>query len=96
MIDSIVKKSKFWIKFKKININDRQRKVINKMLDLYPKNFEGDMTNKKYSSITKSSSITAARDLSELCKNGLLLKGESGGRSTHYLINIEGLNKDIK
>jgi len=96
MIDSIVKKSKFWIKFKDVNINDRQRKVINKLLDLYPKIFDGGMTNKKYASMTKSSNITAARDLSDLLKKGLLLKGESGGRSTYYLINIEGLNKDIK
>lgn len=86
VIDFILKKSKFFDRFKEA-LNDRQVKVIRKMLDAGPEGFEGGMSANKYISITKTSKATATRDLQHLFELGILLS-EGGGRSTHYRLNI--------
>ncbi|WP_185146704.1 hypothetical protein [Chryseobacterium sp.] len=52
--------------------------------------FEGNLTTSKYAGLTKSSSDTALRDITDLVEKGILLKSGSRGRSTHYQLNIEG------
>lgn len=88
LLSSIAKKSKFWIRNKDVEINDRQRKVINKILDIYPKEFEGGMTNKKYCSINGVSKQTSARDLSDLVGKKIFRIGDAGGRGTFYELNV--------
>jgi Fic family protein len=51
-VDFILKKTKFFDRFK-IRLNERQLKVVRKMLDAGPEGFEGGMSAKKYISITK-------------------------------------------
>ena len=86
----IVKFTLFKVKFfDKVNskVNDRQLKVLNKML-IYPnQKFEGGMTAKKYMSINKVSKATATRDLQLLESLGIL-NVIGGGRNTSYQINI--------
>ena len=65
------------------NLNKRQVKVINKMFDLLPQEFEGGMTAKKYMSITKTSKATATRDLQDLVEMGIFSVA-GGGRSVSY------------
>ena len=64
--------------------NERQRLILTKLLD----GFEGNLTSSKYAKITKTSPDTALRDINDLIEKGILLKANSGGRSTNYLLNF--------
>lgn len=86
LIGFTLKKAKFFDRFKS-QMNERQLKVIGKMLNEGPKGFEGGMTAKKYIAITKASKPTATRDLQELAATGVLLT-KGGGRNTHYILNL--------
>lgn len=68
---------------------DRQRKVINKMLDAGRGGFEGGLTNRKYQSMANVSRATAIRELKQLVDMGLLkfAPGETRGRNVSYDIN---------
>ena len=82
VLAKVLKKAKYWELFATKNINDRQRLIINKLLD----NFEGKLTSTKYAKIAKSSTDTALRDIQNLIEQGVLVKEEAGGRSTSYLL----------
>ncbi|MEX6686151.1 Fic family protein [Danxiaibacter flavus] len=86
LIEFTLTKSRFFDRHKEV-LNERQLKVINKMLDAGPEGFKGGMTAKKYMSITKSSKATATRDL-QLLLETKALRVEGGGRSTNYSLNI--------
>lgn len=87
-IDFTLKKVKFFDRFKG-KLSERQMKVIKRMLEEGPKEFEGGMNASKYSSITKVSKATATRDLQELLDTGAFIPfGEGGGRSTKYKVNL--------
>jgi Fic family protein len=64
-------------------LNTRQVKALNRMLDAGSEGFEGGMTNKKYASLTKASPATAQRDLSDLVAKRCLTSIGSG-RGAHY------------
>lgn len=81
-----VKKAHFFDKFQS-QLNERQAKVINKMLDAGKEGFEGGMTAKKYISIAKTTKSTATRDLQELAELNILTQNLAG-RSTNYTLNI--------
>jgi len=85
-INFILKKTQFFDRYRSL-MNDRHLKVINKMFDVGPDNFEGGMNARKYVSITKSSKATATRDLQYLSEHNVLLP-KGGGRSTHYVLNL--------
>ncbi len=88
---TVIEKSLFIGKFYKsiseISLNERQRKVIKKILESYPDEFAGGLTNKKYVSITKISSETAKRDIKDLVEKSILLQNDAKGRSTSYRLN---------
>ena len=86
LVNFILKKSKFFDRFKNV-LNERQIKVIRRMLDAGPEGFERGMNARKYTSITKASKATATRDLQQLLELEVLIQ-EGGGRSTRYLLNI--------
>jgi Fic family protein len=77
---SVLRKARFWETYTHEKLNDRQRKVLNRVLD----GFEGNLTNAKWAALTKSSSDTALRDIEDLVKRGILVKDAGGGRSTSY------------
>ncbi len=64
--------------------NDRQRLMLNKLLD----GFEGKLTSSKWAKIAKCSQDTATRDIQDLIAKGILAKDDAGGRSTNYLLNL--------
>ena len=64
--------------------NERQSKVIKKLLDHLPDDFSGGLTNKKYVNICKTSPESAKRDIADLLDKGVLLPNEGRGRSTSY------------
>lgn len=68
-------------------LNPRQIKVMGKLLEAYPEEFAGGLTNRKYVSMTKTTPETAKRDLKGLLEKQMTLKGDAQGRSTFYLLN---------
>lgn len=63
--------------------NERQRKMIQKVLG----GFDGNITTKKWAKICKCSEDTALRDIQELVLNRVLVKLPQGGRSSAYELN---------
>jgi Fic family protein len=68
-------------------LNDRQLKVLNRMLKEGPDGFQGGMSAKKYMAIAKTSKPTATRDLQDMVQKQILIP-EGGGRSTCYQVNL--------
>ena len=77
---AVIKKARFWESHRDQSFNDRQRLVINRLLN----GFEGKLTNAKYAKLAKCSSDTALRDIDDLVKRGMLVRDAAGGRSTSY------------
>jgi Fic family protein len=87
LLRNIFQKSTFWDKYRNIEINAKQRKVLNLLLDAGQEGFEGGLTTRKYRGITKVSRATAARDISDLLQKGLIKQNEGQGRNVNYDIN---------
>lgn len=83
----ILKKAAFWQRHARTPITERQRKVVNRLLDAGPQGFEGGLTTRKYAAMTKASKATASREIHELLTKDILRKNPGGGRSASYEIN---------
>ncbi|MBL7682038.1 MAG: Fic family protein [Flavipsychrobacter sp.] len=82
----VLKKARYWELFATKTLNDRQRIMVNKLLD---EDFFGKLTTSKWAKINKCSADTALRDINDLIEQGILEKDGSGGRSAGYqLIQI--------
>ena len=79
-LDAVLTKTRFWQQWAAIPLNERQIKVLNKLLD----GFEGKLTSSKWAALGKCSADTALRDITELVERGILRKSDAGGRSTSY------------
>ena len=79
-LEDVLHKARFWRNWAMTPMNERQIKVLNRLLD----GFDGKLTTSKWAAIAKCSSDTALRDVSELLERGVLLKAPAGGRSTSY------------
>jgi Fic family protein len=77
---SVLRKAKVWERINAQPVNDRQRKIINKLLD----GFDGKLSTSKYAKLAKCSEDTALRDIKILIDRGVLIQDEGGGRSTSY------------
>jgi Fic family protein len=83
---SVLLKARFWQKHSDEAFNDRQRKLLNRILG----GFEGKLTSSKWAAIAKCSQDTASRDIDDLLARNILIKDAGGGRSTSYsLAEIE-------
>jgi Fic family protein len=80
ILASVLHKARFWDAHVEARLNDRQRIVLNRLLN----GFEGKLTSSKYAVLAKCSQDTASRDIDDLIKRGLLVKDAGGGRSTSY------------
>ena len=87
-LNFIVFKTKFWDKYGDKNLNARQIKVLNFILDIGIENFKGNLSKKKYMSISSSSSTTASRDISELLEIGCIkqVKGTLGRNVSYEIV----------
>jgi Fic family protein len=81
-LEAVLVKAGFWKAHADKALNDRQRKVINRLLD----GFEGKLTSSKWAKLTKCSQDTALRDISDLVSRKILVKDQAGGRSTGYTL----------
>lgn len=88
-VERVLQKARFWMHHSQSSFNERQRKVLNTLLDSGPDGFIGGMTNKKYAHLTHVSPATAQRDLAELVESGVL-HAEGAGRSVRYLLASQG------
>lgn len=80
ILTRVLIKADFWNKHSKTIINERQKNVLNKLLD----EFEGKLTSMKWAKIAKCSKDSAIRDINDLISKDILQKETAGGRSTNY------------
>ncbi|HNR09306.1 MAG TPA: Fic family protein [Saprospiraceae bacterium] len=78
----ILHKADFWKRHEHTAINERQRLMINKMID----GLEGKLQTSKWAKITKTSTDTALRDIKDLVEKGILQQTKEGGRSANYIL----------
>ena len=92
-IESVLSKGAFRTFLLQTDINSRQRKV----LDLLVEGFSGKLTSSKYAKIAKCSADTALRDIKDLLSRDLLSQEKAGGRSTAYVLQSSSLkNKNLR
>lgn len=84
-LTGVIRKARFWETLREHSLNERQRKVINKLLD----GFEGKMTSSKWATLTKASPDTALRDINDLISKGILVREAGGGRNTSYALRMK-------
>jgi len=84
LIGKVLQKARFWETHSQTEINQRQRKVINHLLDAGQNRFEGGLTNRKYAGMTKTSKATSYREITDLLTKKILIKNPGKGRSVSY------------
>ncbi len=84
IIGNVLAKADFWQEHVQIGMNDRQKKVLNRMLEVGPGGFVGGLTTRKYVSIAKVSRATAFREIADLLNKKILCQLPGKGRSVHY------------
>jgi len=80
ILAAVLSKARFWDRFTGTDFNERQRSMINRLLN----GFEGNLTSSKWAKLEKCSQDTALRDIEDLINKGVLIKASAGGRSTSY------------
>jgi Fic family protein len=89
IVQAASEKTRFWARISNVQLNERQRKALQRMLDAGKDGFEGGMSAEKYGRLTSISKATATRDLSDLLHAGVLVTtGQL--KSTRYWLNIPG------
>ena len=79
-LGAVLIKAHFWERFAKAPLNERQVKVLNRLMD----GFKGKLTTSKWATLAECSQDTAYRDILDLVSRGALQKNSAGGRSTSY------------
>ena len=76
----VLTKASFWEAHARESLNERQVKIINRLLD----GFERKLTSSKWATMNHCSQDTANRDIRDLMDRGILVRSRAGGRSTSY------------
>lgn len=85
ILANVMRKARTWERLADQKLNERQRMMINRLLD----GFEGKLISSKWAKIAKTSPDTALRDITDLVERGILVKDPAGGRSTSYSLAPE-------
>jgi Fic family protein len=80
ILAAVLRKAEFWKQHAAADINERQRDILNRLLD----GFDGKLTSSRWAAIEKCPPDTALRDIQDLLAQGILVKDNGGGRSTSY------------
>ena len=91
-LGAVLAKAKFWEANAVAPLNDRQRLIVNRLLD----GFDGKLTSSKYALLTKCSQDTASRDIDDLIRQRILAKEPGGGRSTSYALVEPGQRRGLE
>lgn len=83
IVQNVLRKAEFWNQHEHTPLNERQRLMLNKLLD----GFTGKLKSSKWAKIAKCSPDTALRDIKDLIEKGILQQEQEGGRSTNYELN---------
>ncbi len=94
IIANVFMRVDFWNQHAQIQLNERQRKVLNRILEAGPGNFTGGLTTRKYVSIAKVSRATAFREISDMLEKKILRQLSGKGRSVHYDLLWPGYKTD--
>lgn len=86
----VLDKASFWQRNAGVALNNRQKKVINRLLDAGRGGFAGGLTNRKYASLAGVSRATALREIQALLHMGLLKQRPGMGRSMSYDLVWDG------
>jgi len=86
ILSNVLMKARFWEKNAGASLNDRQKLMLDRMLN----GIEGKMTSSKWAKMAKCSKETAIRDIQNLISKNILVKEDAGGRSTSYILNETG------
>jgi Fic family protein len=84
-LGNVLAKARFWESLRDFPLNERQRLVLNRLLD----GFEGKLTTSKWAKLAKTSHDTALRDIMPLVERGVLVRNPGGGRSTSYSLVLK-------
>ncbi len=79
-LGTVLSKARFWESIRALPLNERQRMMLNRLLD----GFEGKLTTSKWAKLAKCSQDTALRDIADLVEGGILVRSKAAGRSTSY------------
>ncbi|MEO6333812.1 MAG: Fic family protein [Pyrinomonadaceae bacterium] len=90
-LGAVIEKARFWEQVKDHSLNERQRKVMNQLLD----GFAGKLNLSKWSSLTKTSKATAGRDLEDLVRKSILVPVGSGRSTSYELAGVKTRNDQI-
>jgi Fic family protein len=83
-----VRRARIWRDISHIELNGRQRTVVDRLIESGPEGFEGGLSTRKYVGMTRTSPATAKRDISYLVENGVLVSDKAGGRSANYRLAV--------
>lgn len=84
---NVLFKAQLWDSINQKPVNERQRLIINLLLE---DDFKGDMNTSKYAKLAKCSNDTALRDTKDLKERGIFIQNLGGGRSTSYRLTDKG------
>lgn len=87
LLSVVLDKAAFWKMHAHVPLSERQRKVVNRLLDAGEGGFEGGLTTRKYASLADVSRATAFRELDQLLELGIIKQNPGKGRSTSYDLN---------
>jgi len=90
IMNGVFSKVEFWKTHAQDQLTERQKKVINRLLDEGPEGFVGGLTTKKYASMTLASRATAFRELDQLMELGILERIGLGRAVRYELKSVEG------
>ena len=94
VIDRAIEKARFWADHANVELNERQRKVLQRLLDDGDGGFLGGLNAEKYTKITGTSKPTATRDLADLVDAGLLWT-TGQGKAVRYHVNVPGWSHGV-
>ncbi len=83
--ERVMRKTRFWDEHSPLPLNERQKKIINMLLD----GFDGKMNSSKWYKINHCSQETANRDIADLVSKGILLQAGKKGRSVSYELSTD-------
>lgn len=92
IVRQAIAKSAFWQHVATQGVNERQRKILTRLVEAGDGGFLGGMTAEKYAKMTQTSKATATRDLTDLLAKSLLVV-EGTGKATRYAVHVEGWNQ---
>ena len=82
-LTAVLSKSRFWQSHQVVQLNARQRNMVNRLLD----GFEGNLTTSRWARMTRCSHDTALRDITDLIDKGILARNPGAGRRTSYQLD---------